>query len=133
MKKVIPKAKNEELPLARYFRKYADRSFYRNLRVLCIAGYLLWVLLTAQAIWAYLPLMEIFLCLVLTILMHVFKSRGCAFALCGYGVLGLAAGVIVSNVVNLTASVALGLGTASLIAFYLEWKKYRKKETQSQV
>lgn len=70
-----------------YIKKYAGDDFYRKHRRIGILGYVMYVALFVLSMWLPSTPLERLIYLGLTLGIHLGKSKVCAYALLGFGIL----------------------------------------------
>lgn len=107
----------------KYFKKYASESFYRNLRVTAIVGYVLCGISVLTAIVNPFALVDVAIYLSLLLGMHLGKSKGCAIGVAAYAILGVVVNLVLNGV--LVGWGWLIIGIYSLVIFNNAEKRYK--------
>ena len=114
-----------ELPASKkeFYQKYAGESFYRNLKINAIVGYILCGVLLLSAL-AYPPaLLDLAIYLALLLGMHLGKSKFCAIGITAYGALGMVINLMNGNI---GGYLWLIIGIYSIVLFSNADKRYKK-------
>lgn len=85
----------ETVTKAEYRRKYAPAKFHKDIKGLCIGGYVLLGISTLVAVVSNpVALVDTVLLLVLVLMVHLRKSKGCAIGLLAYSIFNCIMGII---------------------------------------
>lgn len=107
-----------------YFKKYASESFYRDVKIAAIIGYVCAGLNAAVSILVSLfGLLDSVIFLALVLGMHLKKSKGCAIAITVYAAFSMVMGLVFTGTVS--GWLWLVVGVTSLIAFKNAEKRYK--------
>jgi len=115
---IVPATKKE------YLKKYAGESFYTNLRVTAIVGYVLCGILALSALANPFALLDVVIFLALVLGMHLGKSMGCAIAITAYSACSMVLLLIATG--TLSGWGWLIVGIYGIIIFQKADKRYRK-------
>lgn len=107
-----------------YFQKYAGESFYMNLRVNAILGYILCGLSLMSLLINPYAIFDTIIYLALVLGMHLGKSKGCAIVITIYAAIWMVVGLIQTGA--LAGWGWLIVGIYSWILFHNAEKRYRK-------
>ncbi len=130
----LPSRQAEE-PQAKYaskkefLKKYAPESFYVNVRVCAICGYVLCGLAALPALVNPFVLVDVAIYLALLLGMHLGKSKGCAIGILVYAIFGTVLNLIVNHA--LLGWGWLIIGVLSVIIFGNAEKVYREKHADA--
>ena len=116
----------QQLPTSKkeYYKKYAGESFYMNLRVMAIFGYILCGISLVSLLINPLALVDLFICLGLVLGMHLGRSKGCAIGITIYAAVNTVVMLIMTGTLGGWAWLIVGI--YSLIIFNNADKRYRK-------
>ena len=89
----LPKSKKE------YYEKFAGESFYRNLRINAIIGYVLCGIAALGIMTNPFALIDVLIYLGLLLGMHLGKSKGCAIAITVYAAINMGLFLVLSGTI----------------------------------
>ena len=115
---VVPVSKKE------FFRKHAGESFYRNLRINAIIGYVVCGITLMTAVLNPFLVIDALLLLGLVLGMHLGTSKVCAILITVYGVFNVVSGLLSAGIPSGWAVLIVGI--YSWIVFRNAEKRYRK-------
>lgn len=107
-----------------YYKKYAGESFYRNLKITAICGYVLSGLAMISALTMPLLLLDLAIYLGLTLGMHLGKSKGCAIGITAYSAFSVVYALILTG--QLAGWGWLAVGIWGIVIFSNADKRYKK-------
>ena len=70
-----------------YFKQYASEDFYKKLRLVCAFGVVMYAVFCVLSFWLPMTSLERAILLVLSLGIHLRKSKTCAYILLGFGIL----------------------------------------------
>ncbi len=108
-----------------FLKKYAPESFYKNLRINAIIGYVLCGINVLVALANPFAFLDVAIFLGLLLGMHLGKSKGCAIGILVYAIFGVVLNLIVNHV--LAGYLWLIVGGYSVALFGNMDKLYREK------
>lgn len=108
-----------------YFQKYAKESFYRDIKITAIIGYICaGISAVASIVINLLGLVDSVIFLALVLGMHLKKSKGCAIAITVYAVFCMIMGLVLTGMIS--GWMWLVVGIVSLIAFNNAEKRFKQ-------
>ncbi len=113
-----------EVSKREYLKKYAPESFYTNLRIEAIIGYVLCGIAALTAIINPFALVDVAINPALTLGMHLGRSKGCAIAILVYAILGVVINLVLNG--TLAGWAWLIVGIYALILFRNAEKRYQE-------
>lgn len=116
--KAMPASKKE------YYKFYAGESFYYNLRITAIVGYVLCGLSALTLLANPFGIIDLAVYLTLVLCMHLRKSKGCAIAITIYAVCSMVLILVVSGTLGGWGWLVVGI--YSWIIFNNADKRYKK-------
>ena len=122
--RVVPVSKKE------FYKSYAGESFYSNLRITAIVGYVLCGILALTLLANPFGIIDLVIYLTLVLCMHLGKIKGCAIAITVYAACGVVLVLVFSGTLGGWGWLIVGI--YSWMTFHNADKRYKKMMQDAQ-